>query len=96
MKLKDRRSVKYTVLLPTSHHNRSCLFPGADPDWLLLARRTQHSHCGITQGMKLCGPPAHPEPRLVRELSPMRVLSVCIGKKQLPWENESVGDKEGG
>lgn len=90
--------VKYTVLLPSSHHNRgSCLLPGTDPDWLLMAHRTQSTATvDITQGMTLCGAPAHAEPRLVRELSPTRVLSACIGKNQLPWENEHAGDKEGG
>lgn len=75
----------------------SCLLPGTDPDWLLLARRTQSTvTVDITQGMMLCRAPAHTEPRPVRELSPTRVLSACIGKNQLPRENEHGGDKEGG
>lgn len=46
--------------------------------------------------MMLFGAPAHTEPRVVRKLSPARVLSVCLGRNQLPWENEHAGYKEGG
>lgn len=51
---------------------------------------------GITPGMMLCGAPAPTEPRLVRELSPRRVLSACTGENQLSWENKCAGEKEGG
>lgn len=48
----------------------------------------------ITQGVTLLAAPAHTEPRVVRDLSPARVLSVCIGRNQLPWENEHAGYKK--
>lgn len=86
VKFRDQGFVKYTVVLPSSHRNRgSCLPPRTDPSWLLLARRTQSTvTVDITQGMTISGAPAHTEPRLVRELSPTRVLSVCsVYRKKL-------------
>lgn len=86
VKFRDQGFVKYTVVLPSSHHNRgSCLPPGTDPGWLLLAHRTQSTvTVAITQGMMLSGAPAHTEPRLVRELSPTRVSSVCSVYRKKP------------
>lgn len=47
VKLRDQGFVKYTVVLPSSCHNRgSRLPPGTDSDWLLCLQDSEHSYYG--------------------------------------------------